>query len=243
MVTAANNLRSRETDTPRVPTKVVKYLRTVEKKLHLEIKGLTKHSSKSPTIKSARVFINRQRADEETLRSHVDEGSVISASVHVCTDDIRGGGLRILGAEGRTFEWPQRKAVSLLFCGGHLTHKTLMVTRGTDYGFIFFFKLEDDTNEGKHRIPSNYVGETRIILPADGHATLLHFCENTFTEQVWTYEKDIIKKNLEADAAAKSQDENKKNLEADAAAKSQDEIKNNQEADPAAKSQGTTTWI
>ena len=188
-----------------MPTKVVEYLRTVEKKLHLEIKGLTKHSSKSPTIKSARVFINRQRADEETLRSHVDEGSVISASVHVCTDDIRGGGLRILGAEGRTFEWPQRKAVSLLFCGGHLTHKTLMVTRGTDYSFIFFFKLEDDTNEGKHRIPSGYIGKPRTILPAKGHATLLQFCENTFAEQVWTYEKDEKKKNQQADAAANSQ--------------------------------------
>ena len=205
MVTAANNLRSRETDTPRVPTKVVEYLRTVEKKLHLEIKGLTKHSSKSPTIKSARVFINRQRADEETLKSHVDEGSVISASVHVCTDDIRGGGLRILGTEGRTFEWPQRKAVSLLFCGGHLTHKTLMVTKGTDYGFIFFFDLEDDTNEGKHRIPSGYIGKPRIILPAKGHATLLRFCENTVAEQVWTYETDKKKKNQQADAAANSQ--------------------------------------
>ena len=138
----------------------------------------------------------------------MDKGSVISASVHVCTDDIRGGGIRILGAEGRTFEWPQKNALSLLFCGGQLTHKTLMVTRGTDYGFIFFFKLEDDTNEGKHRIPSKYVGEPRIILPAEGHATLLHFCENTFAEQVWTYEKDEIKKNLEADAAAKSQGTN-----------------------------------
>ena len=102
----------------------------------------------------------------------------------------------------------KKKAVSLLFCGGQLTHKTLMVTRGTDYGFIFFFKLEDDTNEGKHRIPSKYVGETREILPSEGHATLLHFCENTFAEQVWTYEKDEIKKNLEADAAAKSQGTN-----------------------------------
>ena len=187
-----------------MPTKVVKYLRTVEKELHLEIKGLTKHSSKSPTIKSARVFINRQRADEETLRSHVDEGSVISASVHVCTDDIRGGGLRILGAEGRTFQWPQRKAVSLLFCGGHLTHKTLMVTRGTDYGFIFFFDFDDETNSGKHRFPPGHIGKTKTILPAEGRATLLQFCEHTFKEEVWTYEKHESAKTKRKDALAKS---------------------------------------
>ena len=208
MVTVANNLLPRGKGIPGVPADVVEYLGIVEKKLHLEIQGLNKHHSNPPTIKLARVFINRQRAGEKTLRNHVDEGSVISASVHVCTDDIRGGGLRILGAEGRTFEWPQKKALSLLFCGGQLTHKTLMVTRGTDYGFIFFFDLEDDTNEGKHRIPSRYIGEPRTILPAKGHATLLRFCENTFAEQVWTYEKDEKKKNLKADAAAKLQGTN-----------------------------------
>jgi hypothetical protein len=208
VVTVANNLLPRGKGIPGVPADVVECLGIVEKKLLLEIQGLNKHHSTPPTIKLARVFINRQRAGEKTLRNHVDKGSVISASVHVCTDDIRGGGLRILGAEGRTFEWPQRKAVSLLFCGGHLTHKTLMVTRGTDYGFIFFFDLEDDTNEGKHRIPSGYIGEPRTILPAQGHATLLRFCENTFAEQVWTYEKDEKKKNQKADAAAKLQGTN-----------------------------------
>ena len=90
MVTAANNLLPRGKDTPGVPADVVEYLGIVEKKLHLEIQGLNKHHSNPPTIKLARVFINRQRAGEKTLRNHVDEGSVISASVHVCTDDIRG---------------------------------------------------------------------------------------------------------------------------------------------------------
>ena len=155
-------------------------------------------------MKLARVFINRQRAGEKTLGDHVDKGTVISASVHVCTDGIRGGGFRILGAEGRTFEWPQRKAVSLLFCGGHLTHKTLMVTRGTDYGFIFFFDFEDETNNGKHRIPTGHIGKPKTILPAEGRATLLQFCEHTFKEEVWTYEKHESAKTKRKDALAKS---------------------------------------
>ena len=205
MVTFAKNLLARGGDIPKVPNKVVAYLADVEKKLRHDIQGLGRNRWTTPSLKLVRVALNRQRADEETLRSHVDEGSVISASVHVCTDDIRGGGVRILGTKGRTFEWPQKKALSLLFCGGQLTHKTLMVTRGIDYGFIFFFKLEDDTNEGKHRIPSKYAGEPRIILPVKGHATLLRFCENTFAEQVWTYEKDEKKKKQLKDAAAKSQ--------------------------------------
>ena len=116
-----------------------------------------------------------------------------------------GGGLRILGTKDRTFEWPQGKAASLLFCGGNLTHKTLKVTKGTDYGFIFFFDLEDDANKGKHRIPTGYIGKPQTILPAEGHATLLRFCEKTFTEQVWKYEKDEKKKKQLKDAAAKSQ--------------------------------------
>ena len=116
-----------------------------------------------------------------------------------------GSGLRILGGEGRTFQWPKGKAVSLLFCGCNLTHKTLKVTEGTDYGFIFFFDLEDDTNESKHRIPTGFIGEPCTILAAKGHATLLRFCEKPFAEPVWTYEKDEKKKKQLADAAANSQ--------------------------------------
>ena len=205
MVTVANNLLPRGKGIPGVPADVVKYLGIVEKKLRLEIQGLNKHHSKSPTMKLARVFINRQRANENPLGDHVDKGTVISASVHVCTDDIRGGGLRIISGEGRTFIWDKGSVKSLLFSGCNLTHKTLMVTKGTDYAFVFFFDLEDDTNEGKHRIPTGYIGEPHTILPAQGHATLLRFCENTFAEQVWTYEKDEKKKNQQADAAAKSQ--------------------------------------
>ena len=91
MVTVDNNLLPHGKDITGVPADVVKYLGIVEKKLRLEIQGLNKHHSKSPTMKLAHVFINRQRANEKNLGDHVDKGTVISASVHVCTDDIRGG--------------------------------------------------------------------------------------------------------------------------------------------------------
>lgn len=80
-----------------------------------------------------------------------------------------------------------------------------MVTKGTDYGFVFFFTLEDETNKGKHRLSTKYIGEPHNILAADSHAILLRFCEETFAEPVWTYEKEQKKKRQLADAAANFQ--------------------------------------
>ena len=205
MVTVANNLLPRGKGIPGVPADVVECLGIVEKKLLLEIQGLNKHHSKSPTMKLARVFINRQRANENPLGDHVDKGTVISASIYVCTDDIRGGGLRIISGEGRTFIWAKGSATSLLFSRCNLTHKTLKVNKGTDYGFVYFFALDDETNKGKHRLPTQYIGKPHNILGANGHATLLQFCEKTFAEPVWTYEKEQMKKRQLADAAANSQ--------------------------------------
>jgi hypothetical protein len=149
--------------------------------------------------------LNRQRANEESLASHLDEGTVISGSLHVCTDDIMGGGLRIIAGKTKTCLWPKGRATSLLFCGGNLTHKTLKVTKGTDYGFVFSFALEDETNKGKYRLPTQYIGEPHNILAANCHAILLQFCEKTFAEPVWTYEKEQKKKRQLADAAVNSQ--------------------------------------
>jgi hypothetical protein len=131
-------------------------------------------------LKLVRVAINRQRADEESLAAHMDEGAVMSGSLHVCTDDIMGGGIRIIAGKTETVIWPKASATSLLFCGGNLTHKTLKVTKGTDYGFVFFFALKDETNKGKHRLPTQYIEEPHNILAANGHATLLQFCKKTF---------------------------------------------------------------
>ena len=186
-----------------MPADVVNYLGEIVNKLRLEIKNLNMHHSNSPLMKLVRVFLNRQRANEKPLGAHKDKGPVISASVHVCTEDIMGGGLRILGGECITIRWPKGEATSMIFAST-LTHKTLLVDKGTDYGFIFFFDFEDETNNGKHRIPTGYIGEPRTILPAKGHATLLRFCENMFAEPVWTYETDEKKKNQQADAAANS---------------------------------------
>ena len=86
-----------------------------------------------------------------------------------------------------------------------MIYKTLKVTKGTDYGSVFFFALEDETNKGKHRLPIEYIGEPHNILAANGHATLLQFCEKTFAEPVWTYEKEQKKKKQLADATVNSQ--------------------------------------
>ena len=91
MVTVTNNLLPRGEDIPIMPAGVVEYLSFVEKKLRQEIKDLNKHHSTSPAMKLAHVFINRQRANEKPLGAHVDKGTIISASLHVCTDDIMGG--------------------------------------------------------------------------------------------------------------------------------------------------------
>ena len=48
----------------------------------------------------------------------LDEGTVMSGSLHVCSDDIMGGGLHIIAGESKTFLWPEEIATSLLFCGG-----------------------------------------------------------------------------------------------------------------------------
>lgn len=90
MVTFANNLLARGGDIPNVPSEVVVSLAYVEKKLREEINGLNKNHSKKPPLKPARVFLNRQRASEKSLASHLDQGTVISGSLHVCTDDIMG---------------------------------------------------------------------------------------------------------------------------------------------------------
>ena len=187
-----------------MPADVVNYLGEIVNKLRLEIKNLNMHHSMSPPMKLVRVFLNRQRANEKPLGAHVDKGPVISASVHVCTDDIMGGGLRILGGECITIRWPKGEATSMIFAST-LTHKTLLVDKGTDYGFIFFFDFEDETNNGKHRIPTGHIGKPKTILPAEGRATLLQFCEETFKEEVWTYEKDESAKTQRKDALAKSQ--------------------------------------
>jgi len=205
VVTFANNLLARGGDIPKVPNKVVAYLANVEKKLRQEIQGLKRNRSKTPPLKLVRVALNRQRADEESLAAHLDEGTVMNGSLHVCTDDIMGGGLRIIASETKTCLWPKGRATSLLFCGGILTHKTLKVTKGTDYGFVYFFALDDETNKGKHRLPTQYIGKPHNILGANGHATLLQFCEKTFAEPVWTYEKEQMKKRQLADAAANPQ--------------------------------------
>ena len=104
-----------------VLAEVVACLDYVEKNLCQEIKYLTKHHTNSPPIKIARVFLNRQRDNEKNPGSHMNEGTVISASLHICTDDIMGGGLHILGGVGRTFCWSKGKATSLLFCECDLT--------------------------------------------------------------------------------------------------------------------------
>jgi len=205
VVTFANNLLARGGDIPKVPNKVVAYLADVEKKLRHEIQGLNRNRLKTPPLKLVRVAINRQRADEEPLAAHLDEGAVMSGSLHVCTDDIMGGGIRIIAGKTETVIWPKGSATSLLFCGGNLTHKTLKVKQGTDYGFVYFFALDDETNKGKQRLPTKHIGKPHNILGAIGHATLLQFCENTFAEPVWTYEKEQMKKRQLADAAANSQ--------------------------------------
>ena len=186
-----------------MPADVVNYLGEIVTKLRLEIKNLNMHHSNSPLMKLVRVFLNRQRANEKPLGAHKDKGPVISASVHVCTEDIMGGGLRILGGECTTIHWPKGEAPSLTFAST-LTHKTIMVDKGTDYGFIFFFDFEDETNNGKHRIPTGHIGKPKTILPAEGRATLLQFCEETFKEEVWTYEKHESAKTKWKDALAKS---------------------------------------
>ena len=84
----------------------------------------------------------------------------------------------------------------MLFAGRHLTHKTLQATTGTDYGFIFFFDLEDLTDGDKPRVPTEYVGQPFKALDAEGQVALLQFCENTLPEPDWTYEKDLKKKKL-----------------------------------------------
>ena len=186
-----------------MPADVVKYLGEIVTKLRLEINNLNMHHSNSPLMKLVRVFLNRQRANEKPLGAHKDKGPVISASVHVCTEDIMGGGLRFLGGECKTIHWPKGEATSLTFAST-LTHKTIMVDNGTDYGFIFFFDFDDETNSGKHRFPSGHIGKTKTILPAEGCATLLQFCEHTFKEEVWTYEKHESAKTKWKDALAKS---------------------------------------
>jgi hypothetical protein len=92
VVTVTNNLLPRGEDIPVVPADVVEYLGFIEKKLRQDIKDLNKHHSKSRAIKLARVFINRQRANENPLGDHVDKGTVISGSRPVCPDAILGGG-------------------------------------------------------------------------------------------------------------------------------------------------------
>ena len=192
-----------------MPADVVNYLGEIVNKLRLEISHLNMHRSTSPLVKLVRVFLNRQRANEKPLGAHKDKGPVISASVHVCTEDIMGGGLRILGGECTTIHWPKGEATSLLFCGCNLTHKTIMVDKGTDYAFIFFFDFDDETNSGKHRFPAGHIGKTKTILPAEGRATLLQFCEHTFKEEVWTYEKHESAKTKRKDALAKSNGKHK----------------------------------
>ena len=117
MVTFANNLLARGGDIPNVPSKVVVYLAYVEKKLRQEIEGLKKNRSKTPPLKLVRVALNLQRANEESLAAHLDEGTVMSGSLHVCTDDIMGGGLRIIAGETKTCLWPKGRATSLFFVG------------------------------------------------------------------------------------------------------------------------------
>ena len=110
-----------------------------------------------------------------------------------------------LAQKAEPFNGLKGKQYPCFFCGGHLTHKTLMVIKGTDYGFVYFFALDDETNKGKQRLPTQYIGKPHNILGANGHATLLQFCEKTFAEPVWTYEKEQMKKRQLADAAANSQ--------------------------------------
>ena len=102
MVTFTNSLLARGGDIPKVPNKVVAYLANVEKKLRQEIQGLKRNRSTTPPLKLVRVALNRQRVDEESLAAHLDEGTVMSGSLHVCTDNIMGGGIRVIASKTET---------------------------------------------------------------------------------------------------------------------------------------------
>ena len=129
-----------------------------------------------------RLFLNRQRANEEAMKDHGDKGTVMSASLHVPTADIKGSGPQILRASSKPIRWPLGRATALLFAWRQLTHKTLKVTAGTDYGFVFFFDLEDITNGDKAAFSPN----TSDYHLKCWRQRVKRYCCNSVTTHFWS---------------------------------------------------------